>query len=706
MRTVNIHGSAPRRRQWLKILGWTGLGLLGLLIIGGFIGYSMRGKLLAWGLDKVKAKVERDFNAQLEIGKAQTVGWSGAGLSGITLSKGGQQILRLDTAFASVRFWAMVRGDLSIASTYLADGHVDLDLLQTLRTADTTAPEVVDTTITAAGKLRRYLSTAVDLSQRLPRHCRMKNLSLSERDSSGLATTLTLDSFAFNAPALSSFIRLNRGDFNQGWQVDGSIFPDEPKGTLVIQTPDTGLISISLIRKLAGGEVGFSKVELSLDELDDGQEMSRIKGSVAATDFRLYNPRFSDDTVLVHQGGMQFIAALTDSGFSLNQGSALKLNALEAPITASFKGTYPREITAHLQTLEVSAQSFINSLPEGSFQSVKGMEIEGKLSYSFDFFLDLDNKDTVWFDSDMEGKDLRITKYGQADLTMLNTPFAYTPYNSPRKIIVGPQNPNFVPLSQISPYVREGVNISEDGNFFGHKGFNEESIRRSILYNLRSEEFSRGGSTISMQLVKNVFLTHKKTIERKLEEALLVWLLENLRVSSKSRMLETYLNVIEWGPNIYGIGEASRFYFNRHPSELTLNQGIFLAMLVPQPLAFSYRFGPDGRLKDYTMGYFRLIGGKMLARGLISHGQYDSLSNNVILTGPAHGYLRITQSPEEDTISQQLEIEDQRFNLDLQGRMKALFGRKDTVKSAEPESRKDRRQERRERRRGRNTDGD
>jgi membrane peptidoglycan carboxypeptidase len=79
-----------------------------------------------------------------------------------------------------------------------------------------------------------------------------------------------------------------------------------------------------------------------------------------------------------------------------------------------------------------------------------------------------------------------------------------------------------------------------------------------------------------MQLIKNVFLTREKTVSRKLEEILLVYILENNRIVSKERMLEVYFNIIEWGPNVYGIGEASRFYFQKSPSELTFNECLFL----------------------------------------------------------------------------------------------------------------------------------
>ena len=94
---------------------------------------------------------------------------------------------------------------------------------------------------------------------------------------------------------------------------------------------------------------------------------------------------------------------------------------------------------------------------------------------------------------------------------------------------------------------------SEDGAFFYHKGFLPDAIREALIYDLQVKRFARGGSTITMQLVKNVFLNRNKNFARKLEEALIVWLIETERLTSKERMYEVYLNIAEWGPLIYGI---------------------------------------------------------------------------------------------------------------------------------------------------------
>jgi len=127
-----------------------------------------------------------------------------------------------------------------------------------------------------------------------------------------------------------------------------------------------------------------------------------------------------------------------------------------------------------------------------------------------------------------------------------------------------------------------------------------------MILNIKERRFARGGSTITMQLVKNVFLNRNKTIARKMEEILLVWLIENQQLCSKERMFEVYLNIIELGPHIYGANEAAHFYFNKDASKLTLPESIFIASIIPRPNGLcihSMRPVISGNPKKNSSGY-------------------------------------------------------------------------------------------------------
>jgi membrane peptidoglycan carboxypeptidase len=295
----------------------------------------------------------------------------------------------------------------------------------------------------------------------------------------------------------------------------------------------------------------------------------------------------------------------------------------------------------------MKAQDFIGSLPNGLFTHFEGMEASGNFDYMLNFEYHTKNPRGLIFDSQLHKDRLKIMKYGQANLGKLNGEFEYRALiknQRQRPILVGVANPNYVPLSELSPYLQKAVLTTEDPSFFSHHGFIAEAFKQSIVKNIRTKKFSRGGSTISMQLIKNAFLTREKTLSRKLEEILLVYLLENNRIVSKSRMLEVYFNIIEWGPDVYGIGEASRFYFQKNPKDLTLNECLFLANVIPSPKKFMYQFDGEGNLKSFAKRRDQQLTRLLFRRGWITSD--DTLYNpSIKITGAAQFSIK------KDTLS-------------------------------------------------------
>jgi len=231
-----------------------------------------------------------------------------------------------------------------------------------------------------------------------------------------------------------------------------------------------------------------------------------------------------------------------------------------------------------------------------------------------------------------------------------------------RPVLVGSANPNYMPLDQISPYLRKSVLTTEDPSFFSHRGFISEAFKQSIVKNIKTKKFSRGASTISMQLVKNAFLSREKTVSRKLEEILLVYILENNRIVSKERMLEVYFNIIEWGPNVYGIGEASQFYFQKTPSELSLNECLYLARIIPSPKKFMYQFNDQGMLKDFAVKQESFLTNIMLRRGLLTADDTIYKSLPILISGPAKSFIKF-RVQDTTTIKVDSLVVDDEFDL-------------------------------------------
>lgn len=139
----------------------------------------------------------------------------------------------------------------------------------------------------------------------------------------------------------------------------------------------------------------------------------------------------------------------------------------------------------------------------------------------------------------------------------------------------------WAPLSRISPGLRQAVVASEDSSFFTHEGFDWDGIKAAAKYNFEAGELKRGGSTITQQLAKNLYLSPERSLLRKAREALITRSLE--QHLTKERILELYLNVAEWGRGVYGAEAAARHHFQKSARDLTADEAAWLAAILPSP---------------------------------------------------------------------------------------------------------------------------
>lgn len=381
----------------------------------------------------------------------------------------------------------------------------------------------------------------------------------------------------------------------------------------------------------------FKRVAGLLNFEEDG-DMLHVSANVSADNFYLGHWRLATEDIVIRASVFKGKLKVGENSIELDSTSAAAINGVKVSLFAAYNLKPEPLFQLGVHMPETVSDTFFHSLPQGVFNTLKGISCTGSLTYDLNFKLPTQRPDSLQFSSSMKKKDFNIRRFGADNYARINGPFKYEAYDKDRfvrMIEVGPANPHFTPLASISPYLVKAVLQSEDPSFMNHRGFLEEAFRESIVKNYKEKRFARGGSTISMQLVKNVYLSRDKTISRKAEEALIVYLIESERLVSKERMLEVYLNVIEWGPNVYGIGEASRFYFNKRPAELTLQESIFLAGIIPMPKYFKYQFDKEGKMKDYLGGYFRILSTRMVVRGAINANDTIGLAPDVELTGPA-----------------------------------------------------------------------
>jgi len=184
--------------------------------------------------------------------------------------------------------------------------------------------------------------------------------------------------------------------------------------------------------------------------------------------------------------------------------------------------------------------------------------------------------------------------------------------------VVGPQNRYWTPLARIPAEMKWGVILAEDSNFYRHEGVDVTALKKALSYDLEKKRLARGASTITQQTAKNLFLSREKTITRKLKELYLAVRME--QELTKGRILELYLNLVELGPMVYGVGHGSRYYFGKPPALLTPREASFLAAMLPGPrVAYNpYRnLGKVLKRSDMILGLMR-------KKGVLSEEEYQA----------------------------------------------------------------------------------
>lgn len=185
----------------------------------------------------------------------------------------------------------------------------------------------------------------------------------------------------------------------------------------------------------------------------------------------------------------------------------------------------------------------------------------------------------------------------------------------------------FTPFDSISPFLKQTVIAAEDDGFYVHPGFDVEAILSAHEYNVRNNKIKRGGSTITQQLAKNLFLSNVRSFERKFKELAYTLLME--KYLGKERILELYLNYAQWGPNLFGCEAASRFYFHKSVSRITYGEAVRLAAVLVSP----ERLSPNREQSTFLASRVQVI-----ANNLYLHHQIDD-----------SGYENLTGSPPPDS---------------------------------------------------------
>lgn len=361
----------------------------------------------------------------------------------------------------------------------------------------------------------------------------------------------------------------------------------------------------------------------------DSQARVAIKGSVSLKNVAFSSPQLAPLPVT----GVN--VRVSGNGYWIPVARRLELSAANldldgvlAQIQGELEKTadhYRVDITGSLPATDCNR--VVGAIPPEVLGPVAGFSWRGTWSGELAFAIDSRDLDATTLDLKVKNR----CKFHQvprfARMERFRVPFRHRVVESEETIFemeTGPGTPNWVPISDVSPFVIQAVVSHEDAAFFKHDGFATFAIRDALARNLKEGRYVVGASTITMQLAKNLFLHRDKTLSRKIQESILTWWLED--ALSKDQILELYLNVIEYGPSLYGIGPASWRFFGRPASELSPAEGAFIASILPAPTTY-YRL--------YQLDDLSIPMKKKMKRLLTHMGKRQRLSTSAVEYGLA-----------------------------------------------------------------------
>ncbi len=675
--------------KYIRIALIVVISLIIIVLIGGYIAYTKRDAILQREIKKAKLTAKTEYNIDLQIGSASFTGLSTVSFSNIVVvPQNRDSLLSIKKLEISVKLMPLIYGAVKLSDVDLEDGHLNLTDINKVKNFDFLFKKKKDSTATQTkGSLAELANKLInEFLYKIPDNLKLKNFLFTFTKDSTTLKLLTTTAAIKNG-TLTSTINVNDGMAT--WHFEGKLHPSDKEINVKLYA-DGKKVELPIIEERFHTKLSFDTITTQLTKVERSGGETRIYGSWSVSNLLISNRKLATNDIVIPNASIDANVFVGSNYISLDSSSVIHLKKITAHPYIKYTLSPVKIYELKINTGWLNGQDLFDSFPGGLFESFAGIQVAGKLNYSLNFYLDASNPNAVQFNSQLNKDNFRIIKFGKTDLTKLNHPFVQTPYEvkSPASpFTVGPANPDYTPLNEIAIDTRNAIMTSEDPSFYSNNGFVEESIRKSIATDFEKKKFSRGGSTISMQLIRNTFLNRDKNLARKIEEILLVWMIENNHLMTKDRMLEVYFNIVEFGYHIYGIGPASRYYFGKTPGQLTLGESIYLASILPNPKAGLYAFMPDGSLRPGLHGYFNLIGNLMAGHGKAqrdsnAYGFYDvrlkeSLRREVSTVDTAKADSIIKQGNDDNDATPVVEPEKKLTFF------QKLFGKKDTTRKAE-----------------------
>ena len=431
------------------------------------------------------------------------------------------------------------------------------------------------------------------------------------------------------------------GSSGQVWKAVGHFDPRTKHGDLKIAAERFALDRIAEVLEetpLRNVEKTFLGGELKISA--DGKTL-KASGNISVEGLSVYHRRLAAEPItdVNFSGDLSAEYDLASRTLTL-EGARMLSGGVEYQLEALVKRgieTPIDELHAKLHIPPVDCQTVLDSLPNGLVPKLRGFEVAGTFSTDVELGISWAALEDTVLDGSVGIYDCKVVRAADGmSASKLRGQFRhrvivrYDKGNKPvyRTITVGPSSSAFMSVSRVSKHLVNSILTTEDSAFFRHRGFIVPEFRTALIKNLKAGYFRYGASSITMQLVKNVYFGREKTMSRKLQELFMTWYVET--EIKKERLMEVYLNAIEYGPSLYGIGPASRRLFNKSATDLNPTESAFMASLLPAPRRRFRQYCRD-EMSSWTEGKIERILGLMKKRGRLTDEEYDQAMSTPLL---------------------------------------------------------------------------
>ena len=495
--------------------------------------YLSRNMLLQSITNKRTTHIEQTYGLQIHYQNLQMKGCSEITLQGLSIVPNQRDtLLTLQSVNVRLNFWKLLKGNIEVRNVHMnglaiafikRDSAANYDFLFSGHHPEATTEPVIETNY--AHRINRILNLIYGF---FPENGQLTQLNITERKDSNFVT-VNIPTFTIENNRFQSTIKIKEDTLTQQWKAAGELNRKVHTLQAELFATEKKKVSLPYINRRFGVEVTFDTLYYSMTKENRTENQLQLDGKAKVSGLDVFHKALSPEVIHLDRGQLTYQMNIGKQTLELDSTTTVLFNQIKFhPYLRAEKNENQWHFTAATDKSWFPADELFSSLPKGLFSNLEGIKTSGELAYHFLLDIDFARLDSLKFESELKEKDFRIIEYGATSLSKMSEEFVYTAYENGlpvRTFPVGPSWEHFTPLDSISPLLRMSVMQSEDGAFFYHKGFLPDAMREALIYDLQVERFARGGSTITMQLVKNVFLNRNKNFARKLEEALIVWLI-------------------------------------------------------------------------------------------------------------------------------------------------------------------------------------